>query len=203
MAEADIQFDEKEALRYFRAKPGDAGAVAAVRRAYAVLKKEVIPRHVIQKWDCRVVPATDTEKGRVILSNGTEFRSTNLARYINGCDKLLLFAATLGSRVDMAIRRLSVRSIAEGAAAQAVGASLIESYLDAEEILWKENLPAHYKYMRRFSPGYGDWDLAEQKKVFALLPCRTIGLTLTEGGLMAPSKSVTAVIGIHTNGETT
>ncbi|MBR2220113.1 MAG: Vitamin B12 dependent methionine synthase activation subunit, partial [Phascolarctobacterium sp.] len=43
----------------------------------------------------------------------------------------------------------------------------------------------------------GDWDLLEQRKLFAILECeKKLGLTLTDGLMMAPSKSVTAVIGL-------
>ncbi len=197
-----IPFDEKEALRYFGARPGDERAMVTVDRAFLQLRNEVQPRSTLQQWSCTVVQGAGPEKGRVILENGTEFVSSGLARHLKGCDRLLLFGATLGTRVDIALRRISVRSIAEGAAAQAVAASLIESYLDQQEIVWKKDLPAEWQYRTRFSPGYGDWDLAEQQKIFRLLDCaKTIGLTLTAGGIMAPTKSVTAVIGIDRSGK--
>lgn len=191
MGNLRIQFDEKEALRYFGARPGDEQAKVTVDRAFLQLRNEVQPRNVIQQWSCRV-----------ILEEGTEFVSSGLARHLEGCDTLLLFGATLGARVDTALRRISIRSIAEGAAAQAVAASLIESYLDQQEVLWKQDLPDTWQYRSRFSPGYGDWDLTEQQKIFRLLNCpKTIGLTLTAGGIMAPTKSVTAVIGIDRSGK--
>ncbi len=197
-----IPFDEKEALRYFGARPGDERAMVTVDRAFLQLRNEVQPRSILQQWSCTVVQGAGPEKGRVILENGTEFVSSGLARHLMGCDRLLLFGATLGTRVDIALRRISVRSIAEGAAAQAVAASLIESYLDQQEIVWKKDLSAAWQYRTRFSPGYGDWDLAEQQKIFRLLDCaKTIGLTLTAGGIMAPTKSVTAVIGIDRSGK--
>lgn len=200
--EVRIPFDEKEALRYFGARPGDERAMVTVDRAFLQLRNEVQPRSILQQWSCTVVQGAGPEKGRVILENGTEFVSSGLARHLMGCDRLLLFGATLGTRVDIALRRISVRSIAEGAAAQAVAASLIESYLDQQEIVWKKDLPAAWQYRTRFSPGYGDWDLAEQQKIFRLLDCaKTIGLTLTAGGIMAPTKSVTAVIGIDRSGK--
>ena len=202
MGNLRIQFDEKEALRYFGARPGDDQAKVTVDRAFLQLRNEVQPRNILQQSSCRAIQGTEREKGRVILVNGTEFVSSGLARHLEGCDALLLFGATLGARVDTALRRISIRSIAEGAAAQAVASSLIESYLDQQEILWKEDLPDTWQYRSRFSPGYGDWDLGEQQKIFRLLNCpKTIGLTLTAGGIMAPTKSVTAVIGIDRSGK--
>ena len=53
-------------------------------------------------------------------------------------------------------------------------------------------------YLRpRFSPGYGDFSLNHQTEIISVLQCpKKIGLTLTDSLLMAPAKSVTAVIGL-------
>ena len=99
-----IPFDEKEALRYFGARPGDVQAAVTVDRAFLQLRNEVQPRSLLQQWSCTVVQGTENEKGRVILENGTEFVSSGLARHLEGCDRLLLFGATLGARVDIALR---------------------------------------------------------------------------------------------------
>ena len=49
----------------------------------------------------------------------------------------------------------------------------------------------------RFSPGYGDLDISYQKDFIRLLDTpKKIGLSLTNGGMLAPTKSVTAIIGI-------
>ena len=50
----------------------------------------------------------------------------------------------------------------------------------------------------RFSPGYGDLPLAQQFELCRVLDVsRRIGVTLSDGGLMIPQKSVTAVMGIY------
>jgi cobalamin-dependent methionine synthase I len=41
----------------------------------------------------------------------------------------------------------------------------------------------------RFSPGYGDWSLADQPKLFALLPA-DLGVRLLPSMMMVPRKSV-------------
>ena len=53
-------------------------------------------------------------------------------------------------------------------------------------------------YIRpRFSPGYGDFDIAHQDMILRMLDtAKKIGLTLTGGNMLTPSKSVTAVIGL-------
>ena len=186
-----ISFDKKEALRYFRAQQGDAQAEAAVDRAYEKLRKELQPRYTVKKFGCKA----DGES--VALDNGTVFRSKALARYVGDSTELFLFGATLGSRVDVALRRMAMTSVAEAGAGQAVAAALIETYCDGCCAELQKQLPTGKQLKWRFSPGYGDWDLEEQKILFPVLDCaHTIGLTLTESCMMAPVKSVTAVIAV-------
>ena len=125
------------------------------------------------------------------------FRSKALARYVGDATELFLFGATLGSRVDIALRRMALTSVAEAGAGQAVAAALIETYCDDCCAELQKQLPEGKKLKWRFSPGYGDWSLEEQKILFPVLDCaHTIGLTLTESCMMAPVKSVTAVMAI-------
>lgn len=183
-----VEYNRKEALRYLGARPNDKQAENLVDIAYLKLRNEVQPRHIIQKHRCTV----DAEG--ITLDCGVRFTSSDLARHLKDCNEVLLLAATLGSRVDVAIRRTALESVAEGAAAQAVGAALIESYCDSVQ---SQVDTGNLAQRPRFSPGYGDWSLEEQRLLFSVLNCsKSIGLSLTDGMMMAPSKSVTAVIGL-------
>lgn len=183
-----MEYNRKEALRYLRARSDDETAGILVDTVYLKLRNEVQTRSVLQKHSITV------DEAGVTLDTGVRFTSRDLARHLQGCDKALLLAATLGSRVDVAIRRLALGSVAEGAAAQAVAAALIESYCDSVQAQADTDGLAQRP---RFSPGYGDWNLEEQRLLFPVLDCaKRIGLTLTDGLMMAPSKSVTAIIGL-------
>lgn len=183
-----MDYNRKEALRYLRARPDDETAGILADTVYLKLRNEVQARSVLQKHSITV------DEAGVTLDTGVRFTSRDLARHLKGCDKALLLAATLGSRVDVAIRRLALGSVAEGAAAQAVAAALIESYCDSVQAQADTDGLAQRP---RFSPGYGDWRLEEQRLLFPVLDCaKRIGLTLTDGLMMAPSKSVTAIIGL-------
>lgn len=48
----------------------------------------------------------------------------------------------------------------------------------------------------RFSPGYCEWSVAEQKQLFSLLPENFCGITLSDSFLMSPIKSVSGMIAI-------
>ena len=186
-----IQFNKKEALRYFRAQSDDKSAETLVDSAYQKLKNELQPRYTVKRCGCCA------EEASVLLDNGTVFHSKALARYVGEATELFLFGATLGSRVDIALRRMALTSVAEAGAGQAAAAALIETYCDDCCAELKKQLPEGKKLKWRFSPGYGDWALEEQKILFPVLDCaHTIGLTLTESCMMAPVKSVTAVMAI-------
>lgn len=150
-----------------------------------------------RRLSCRVTPLVTAGWAAWNLRAARSLKAASLPTTfgLSGSDS---FGATLAVAFDIGIRRLSLQRIAYGAAAQAVGAALIESYCDKLEEEWKGELSAEFTYRSRFSPGYGDWPLTDQEKIFRLLELpKKIGLTLTAGGLMAPIKSVTAVIGIN------
>ena len=204
MAEELIFFNKKEALRYFRAQPGDALAEAAVDVAYEKLRSELQPRYTVKRFGCCVYGEGDSNVPSVVkLDNGTVFHSKALAKYVGKAQELYLFGATLGSRVDIALRRMALISVAEAGAGQAVAAALIETYCDDCCAELQKQLPEGKQLKWRFSPGYGDWPLEEQKILFPVLDCaHTIGLTLTECCMMAPVKSVTAVMAVMDVSET-
>ena len=125
--------------------------------------------------------------------------STDLARALDGCDRILLLAATVGVELDRLILRESRKSMAMGLLLGAIGTAAVETLCDrfcqeTGEALAKTGLCLS----PRFSPGYGDLPLALQREIFAYLDCpRRIGLTLGESLLMTPAKSVTAIAGIR------
>ncbi len=125
---------------------------------------------------------------------GIPTSSTALRRHLEGCMECLILAGTAGLTYDRLIRKNTRLSPAKALWYQAIGASAIESVLDAFcDEMEKKIGPL----TTRFSPGYGDLPLSMQKDLFAVLkPEKAIGLTLNESLLMTPTKSVTAIIGI-------
>lgn len=117
--------------------------------------------------------------------------SADLAKNLRGCERAVMFAATVGLEMDRAIAKYSRLSPVKALMMQAIGAERIESLCDVFCDSLGQTKP-------RFSPGYGDLSMEYQRKIFALLDCpRTIGLTLTESLLMSPTKSVTAIVGVQ------
>ena len=49
---------------------------------------------------------------------------------------------------------------------------------------------------RRLSPGYGGWDLSDQRPLDALLDFSKIGVRLSDDHVMYPEKSTTGIMGL-------
>ena len=128
----------------------------------------------------------------------TKTHSAALQRNLNGCQQIVVFAATLGLGFDRLLARYGRLSPAKALLLQAIGAERIEGLCDVFcEQIRAEAQAAGLSPAPRFSPGYGDFPLAVQRDIFRVLDCpRKIGLTLNESLLMSPSKSVTAVMGL-------
>lgn len=106
-------------------------------------------------------------------------------------------AATLGAEVDRFALRASKTDIAQAAVWQASAAAYIEAVCDDYcEQLSQQQAEGIY-FRPRYSPGYGDYSLQEQSWLLeALQAPKRIGLMLTQGDMLTPTKSVTAVIGL-------
>lgn len=125
--------------------------------------------------------------------------SKDLCKNLSGCRSIVLFAATVGLELDRLIAKYNRLQPSRAVALQALGSERIETLCDAFNADITKEKTAEGKGTRpRFSPGYGDLSLEVQKDIFAALNCnKNIGIGLNQSLMMTPSKSVTAIIGIH------
>ena len=133
-----------------------------------------------------------------IITDAFQTESRNLRKNLEGCERILFFAATLGAGADLLIQKYERIRMSRAVVLQAAAAACIEACCDRENARLKLEYEKKGWFMRpRFSPGYGDFSLECQKGILGALEAgKRIGLTLTDSLLMAPSKSVTAVIGL-------
>ena len=139
----------------------------------------------------------EQEDGETVWFGSLTVKSKSLGKNLRGCDKIVLFGATLGIGVDQLLSRTSKTDMAKTVVLQACAAALLEEYCDECQERIRQEMESEGRYLRpRFSPGYGDFPIECQRDMVRMLDCaKSIGLTLTESCMMAPSKSVTAVIG--------
>lgn len=126
---------------------------------------------------------------------GVKINSKNLSDNLSGCDKAVVFCATIGIEFDMVLQKYIRLSPSKSLILQGIGAERVERLAN---VFNKEvSMRSPFGTKPRFSPGFGDFPLSFQKEIFSLLECeKKIGVTLNSSYLMTPSKSVTAIIGI-------
>ena len=133
-----------------------------------------------------------------LILGPVRIQSRDLRRNLSGCDQAALFGVTLGLEVDRLIYRLGRTALGEAAITDACAAAAVEAVCDAVCEKLREEARRQLREIRpRFSPGFGDFTLAYQPCLLqALNLSGRIGVCLTDGGMMTPTKSVTAVVGL-------
>lgn len=134
-----------------------------------------------------------------VLAGGMSFASTKLAVFLGGCPGAVLMGATAGRAIMEAIAdktrqdNFTAAVVYDATASEMTDAALdwITDYINIQ--MRRENrrlLP------RRFSAGYADLALENQKKIYDKLELGEIGVSITPDFLLIPEKSVTAISGI-------
>lgn len=125
---------------------------------------------------------------------------------LSECTKVVVIGATLGLAFDRQLRILEKQNPAKAICFDALGSALIDRKLDdlQDSILaylndlegWDASSPLCF-FTDRFSCGYGDLPLSLQKDFERMLDLqKTTGIHVLDSGMMSPTKSVTALIGI-------
>ena len=135
----------------------------------------------------------------VKLDEDILFVSKKLAAALRGAQEVLLMGATAGTAIMTAISEstnsdnLEEAVIYDATASEAVDEALtwLTRYFATELRRKGKRLFPH-----RFSAGYGDFELANQRIFYDTLVLSRLGISLTATHILTPEKSVTAICGI-------
>ena len=132
----------------------------------------------------------DTEIcGDELILGDLKIKSKSLCALLKNCPKTVLFAASVGIKIDRLVLKNSVTSVSRAHILGAIGTERIES-LCAD--FCKEFKDATH----RVSAGYGDLPLEIQRPLLDMLSAqKLLNITLNRSLFMSPVKSVTAIIG--------
>lgn len=125
------------------------------------------------------------------------FKTKYLAKHLKDCSRASLFVCTIGSRLEESIKGY----FTEGEQTRAyimngIGSAAVEEVANyVNQLIIKEAEKEGFETVKRFSPGYGDWNLSDQKVIFKVLNPSSIGIVLGERCFMIPEKSITAIVG--------
>ena len=183
----------KEAVRYlgYGRHAIDERTLGMIQDSFRELDQVADARFVY-----RIFEIIEQNENELTIGN-SKIQSKNLAKNLKGCKQVIIFGATLGTGVDLLMKRYSVSDMTKAVVLQACAAAVLEEYCDTIQKEMAKELDAGLYLRPRFSPGYGDFSILHQKELLQMLEApKKIGLTLTEGYMLTPTKSVTALLGI-------
>ena len=134
----------------------------------------------------------------VVIEGTVVFQNRVIARLLERCQKVAVFALTIGKHLEEMVSHLAEDGrLLQAMVLDAIGSDAAEKvayYVQDRiaELAGAQGLCTS----QRFSPGYCDWSVSQQKMVFRALNGDTAGIRLTRGYLMLPQKSISGIIGI-------
>ncbi len=187
-----MEWNEREILRYLghRGQEIPENVEELIKECERELEQMASPRAMWKEYPLSI-------QDHVLDMGFLQTKSKSLERNLRDCERVILFAATLGSRVDVLLHRYNMIQMSKAVVMQAASVAMLETFCDEKNQELKSSYEAKGWYLRpRFSPGYGDFPLECQREIAPALEMgKRIGVNLTDTLLMMPSKSVTAVIG--------
>jgi len=145
------------------------------------------------------LPVRGISPVRVVLGDDVVFESRHLARFLDRSREVALLGTTAGSAIMTAIAKDAAgRNVTRAVVMDATASELADAALDWIMSYLRSSLRRENRTLlsRRYSAGYGDFLLENQRMIYRLLQLERFGVTLTESCLLIPEKSVTALTGI-------
>ncbi len=159
---------------------------------YGVKDVPARSRKVIERAGQAAAGLIETASAHRYLEN-KEFKHSD---YLSCLDKIALCLVTIGGGLEQLVEEqkkngdLSFALILDG-----YGSAAAEAAADAAEAVINDEVKSKgLKCSPRFSPGYGGWDVAEQKWIIPALEADALGVRLTKGCMMVPRKSITFAV---------
>ncbi|EEG76808.1 vitamin B12 dependent-methionine synthase activation domain-containing protein [Dethiobacter alkaliphilus] len=179
---SDITLNEENILTFLGYEPAKKAPVN--KRVLKVMRQE--RERALPLLCCR---------GIYKLSPAILYRSEEI---FADADSLAVGLVTVGSELETEVQRLFAKGDnLRAVVLDAIGSVAVEAVADRlNEVIVKEAKQQYSYITRRFSPGYGCWDVGGQKMIFDQLgsAAETLGVKLSGSMLMSPLKSVSFVV---------
>ncbi|MBB6216932.1 hypothetical protein HNQ80_003037 [Anaerosolibacter carboniphilus] len=144
----------------------------------------------IRQKDEGCISVGDLKKNLFIIE------SSYVAKGLYDCQKATLIAATIGAEISLDSNvNYNRGQFWEGIIADRFGSYAMETLIEKfHKYLTGSYISKGLYPTLRFSPGYGDWQLQDQKKILDLLDTEP-DITVNSFSILEPTKSITALVG--------
>ena len=155
--------------------------------------------HLIEPSYSYVIRDIEWVQGSIaFIEDSIIFKSQVIAQLLEQCEKVAVFLVTISKHLEETAYRLAEDGLmVQAAVLDAIGSVAVEKTADFVQDRIRESVSAQgLVTSRRFSPGYCDWDIGQQRMVFWAVNGDKVGVHLTGECLMVPQKSISGIIGI-------
>ena len=192
----DIEIDRNQVCRHLGY---DADYQLPVRISSLIDEYIENAHYLIDPSYVHVIKDIEWARGSIaFVEDSTIFKSKVIAKLLEQCHMVAVFLVTIGKYLEETAHQLAAdKLMLQATVLDAIGSDAVERVADSvqERIRMAANALG-LVISRRFSPGYCDWDIGQQRMLFSALRGDTLGIHLTSECLMIPQKSISGIIGI-------
>jgi hypothetical protein len=195
LADLPLAIDPDEVLRFQGYKKGidipGADVRALFDEALAEGTRLMAPRAVV-RW----LPVARHSADALIVA-GEVLTIPKIGERWGAVEHVAAAVCTIGDALERRVGELwDARELPLASMLDSVGSGAVESLAEyINDVLCQQGLAAGVLVTNRISPGYGDWDVAEQPALFRLCAGTPAGVTLNEACFMTPGKSISLLAG--------
>jgi Vitamin B12 dependent methionine synthase, activation domain len=159
--------------------------------ALALGRSLIAPRAAV-RW-----VAVTGQVADAIEAGSASLRIPDVRRMWGRIEWLAAAVCTIGDALERRVAELwDARELPLAAMLDSVGSGAVESLAEyVNDLLCQEAIPLGLAVTNRVSPGYGRWEVTQQRALFDLCPGDAIGVTLNEACFMTPVKSISLLAG--------
>jgi len=195
LADIALEIDPDEILRFQGYKRGvdvpGPEVQALLDEALALGRRLIEPRAVVH-W-----VAVTRREGDTLEAGGIALTVPGIERAWGPVAELAAAVCTIGDPLERRGAELwEARELPLAVMLDSVGSGAVESLAEyVNDVLCQEGIARGLKVTNRISPGYGAWDVAQQRELFRLCPGDSIGVRLNASCFMTPVKSISLLAG--------
>jgi hypothetical protein len=152
-------------------------------------------------YACFDTPSFDPNLHQMTINSEPFYLQKMVYSAMKKSSGIIIFIGTCGPAVEKYSKQLLKEGNGlEGFIVDIIGSEIAESVAEIIHKSIESDMAASgLKITNRYSPGYCNWPVSEQQKLFTLMREVDHGVQLTDSSLMLPIKSVSGIIGVGTD----
>ena len=141
------------------------------------------------------------KKGIIKINDRSISPHIKISGYMKNAEKIAIFICTAGSGFSEFSKQYNDEGeYLKGYIVDTFGSVVVEKAINyIQKQLETKVSDEGLRITNRYSPGYCNWAVDDQKEIFSLLPDNKCSISLSKSCLMNPIKSVSGIIGIGKN----